>query len=47
MWKEIFHPLWEFGAKLLQEDGNFCLEKGKIREGKSVGSWLGASVGWV
>jgi hypothetical protein len=26
--KEIFHPLMEFGTKLLQDDGNFCLEKG-------------------
>jgi hypothetical protein len=28
-WKGIFHPLMEFIAKLLREDGNVRLEKGK------------------
>jgi hypothetical protein len=34
----------EFGTKLLQDDGNFRLEKGNTSKGKPVGSWLGVSL---
>jgi hypothetical protein len=45
IWKGFFHPLMAFGAKLLQEDGNFHLEKGKTCKEKPVGSWVGTSMG--
>jgi hypothetical protein len=47
IWKEIFHLLTVFGTILLQEDGTFCLEKGKTCKGKPVASWVGESGRWA